>query len=293
MPMRMTPGNAQHIGQRSSQQDAFGFSDTEDEAFTDQAGVLAVLADGMGGLAYGAEASRLAVQTIIQTYGELALEQSIPVALDTAIKAADEAVALLAESRHESGNVGTTVVAVVVRAGQLFWRSAGDSRLYLWRKPYLSQVTADHDYGRVLDSDVEAGWLSREEARNNPQRRALTSFVGQGPLSAIDANRRPFTLQAGDQLLLCSDGLYNSLATRRMIEVLEYSLDPHVAAESLVEHALAQGLPRQDNVTALVMAFEDGAVTVSRKTGPRQPGLLQRLCGAWKCRVNSGQSLKP
>lgn len=279
--MHITPGNAQHLGQRTSQQDAFGFSDTDDPELTRKAGVLAVVADGMGGLALGAEASRLAVKAIIKTYAMLVREQSIPEALDTALLAADSAVAALARAQGEPGNVGTTVVAVVVHEGALFWRAAGDSRLYLWRKPYFSQVTTDHDYGRLLDQEAGMGLISHEQAQRHPDRRALTSYVGQDPVDAVDANRRPLALLAGDQLLLCSDGLYNSLDNGVMGRILEQSQDPHVAAENLVEQAIAQQLPHQDNITALVMLYDDNAVTVRSKTAARKPTVLHRLRRIW------------
>jgi protein phosphatase len=178
--------------------------------------------------------------------------------------------------------VGTTVVAAVVHEGALFWRSVGDSRLYLWRKPCFSQVTTDHDYGRWLDLEAAKGLISHEQAQRNPNRQALTSFVGQGPMEAVDANRRPLALQAGDQLLLCSDGLYNSLDNAVMARILEHSLDPHLAAENLVEQAIAQHLSNQDNITALVMGYDDGAVTVRRKTGARKPTVRQRLRRIWQ-----------
>jgi serine/threonine protein phosphatase PrpC len=276
--MRIIPGNAQNIGQRKSQQDAFGYSDLHDEALTLKIGVLAILADGMGGLANGGEASRIAVQRVLDTYSSQVLAgATIPQALDQAVAAADAGVVAVARDHGQIGNVGTTLVALVVHDRQLHWRSAGDSRLYLWRKPYLIKVTEDHDYGQQLDRDAAAGRISADAAARDPQRRALTSFVGQGPIAAVDASRRPLRLRAGDRLLVCSDGLYNGLDERTMAALLKQSPTPHDAAEKLVDKVLAQQIKGQDNVTVLIMECDEDVVTVRRKTASNYQPEKKRL----------------
>ena len=267
--MRFLPGCCQDIGQRSSQQDDYFFSDMEDVTLTEKMGVLAILADGMGGLAFGREASRLAVQTIQSVYQERALAGiALPEALDQALRAADAAVSQFSLEKGQRGNVGTTTVAMVLHQGYLHWRSVGDSRLYLWRKPYLVSLTEDHDYGRQLDRDVQAGRIGQEEADRNPERRALTSFVGQGPMELIDGNRRPFKLRSGDRLLACSDGLYNGLETAEISQVLNQSLTPQEAAENTVHKVLARQLHTQDNVTVLVIECDAEKPTIKRLDKP-------------------------
>jgi serine/threonine protein phosphatase PrpC len=270
--MRVIPGNAQHIGRRKAQQDAFGYSDLHDEALTQKIGMLAILADGMGGLANGGEASRMAVQTVLDTYTSQVLAgATIPQALDQAVAAADTGVVAVARDLGQVGNVGTTLVALVVHDLHLHWRSVGDSRLYLWRKPYLIQVTEDHDYGQQLDRDAAAGLISADAAARDPQRRALTSFVGQGPVAAVDISRRPLWLRAGDRLLVCSDGLYNGLDEIAIAALLRQSLTPHEAAENLVNRVLAQQIRGQDNVTVLIMECDDEATTLRCEAGKEEP----------------------
>lgn len=266
--MRVIPGNAQAIGQRTEQQDAFGFSDVDNTDLTRRIGVLAVLADGMGGLAHGGEASRLAVRTFLAEYEATVLcGADLSEALDQSLRRADAAVVEFAEQRGEPGNVGCTLVALTIHEHHLHWRSVGDSRLYLWRRPGLTRLTEDHDYGRLLDQEVAAGRLDAGTAARDPARRALTSYVGQGPMNAVDGNRRPLWLASGDRLLICSDGLYTALDEPAIATRVAQALTPQEAAESLVESTLVCDLPGQDNVTVLVLECDDEPETLRRSPG--------------------------
>ncbi|MBI3797879.1 MAG: SpoIIE family protein phosphatase, partial [Deltaproteobacteria bacterium] len=97
--------------------------------------------------------------------------------------------------------------------------------------------------------------LSQEEAERHPERHSLTSYLGVEPLTRIDMSATPLPLQVGDRVLLCSDGLYGTLAETEMSAVL--GGHPQQAAEALVHKALAKQKPHQDNVTAVVMAWEN------------------------------------
>ena len=118
-------GNAQIVGARTDQQDAFGFSDKDDAYFVRHGGVLAVIADGMGGHAYGGEASRIAVKAFLLDYMAKSERVSIPDALYQAFYAANHAVCAFAEEAGEAGNCGTTFVAAVVHLASrsLHWIS--------------------------------------------------------------------------------------------------------------------------------------------------------------------------
>src|SRR5436305_3497808 len=123
--MIFTPGNAQHIGTRSEQQDSFGFSDPRDRTFTSHAGVLAVVADGMGGMAGGKTASRTAVKAFLDAYKLKRQNETIPAALNRALHFAHEAVRAAAQQIGEE-NMGTTLLAAVTHGQGLYWISAGD-----------------------------------------------------------------------------------------------------------------------------------------------------------------------
>ena len=143
----------------------------------------------------------------------------------------------------------------------------GDSRLYLWRKPYLIALTEDHDYALQLDREVRAGRISQDQADRDPERGALISFVGQGPMALVDGSRRPLRLRSGDRLLACSDGLYKGLEPAAIGQILDQSLSAQEAADNAVQRVLERRLTGQDNVTVLVIECDAERPTL------RRPGL--------------------
>lgn len=251
--MKIIPGNAQDIGTRKQQQDDFGFSDFDDAEFISHGGVIAVLTDGMGGLEMGREASRTAVRAMRMEYEAKSPKETIPAALDRALHLANKAVFEMAEKAGLEEDVGTTLVAVVVHQEALHWISVGDSRIYLFRKGQLTRLTTDHIYARELDKEVVRGNISRQEAENNPDRDALTSYLGSSEIKEIDRNVNEFLLEAGDRILLCSDGLYRSLSEKEIVGMVRGH--PQDDAESLVQNALSKKLPHQDNLTIAILAY--------------------------------------
>lgn len=122
--MKVITGHAQHIGEREEQQDAYGFSSLDDEEAIERHGVLAVLADGMGGYAMGKEAGQLAVQTLLNEYIAKSAEEFIPRALEQSLHLANQAVYEMALSHELEWSVGTTLIATVIHQGELYWISA-------------------------------------------------------------------------------------------------------------------------------------------------------------------------
>jgi len=251
--MQVNPGNCQNIGARSSQQDSFGFSDKDDLTFVAHGGVLAVVADGMGGMAHGGEASHIAVQTFLRSYmGKLA-DERVPMALLQALGEANQAVVALGQGVGEE-NVGTTLVAAVVHDDELHWVSVGDSRLYLLRQGKLTQLTQDHVLALELDRDAANGVISLEEAQSHPERSALTGYLGLSELDLIDQNPQPFELLTGDQVLLCSDGLYAAVDEKDIAAC--WDGDSQDFAEELVAMVLAKERPSQDNLTVAILGLD-------------------------------------
>ena len=249
--MRFIPGNAQHIGKRGQQQDSMGFSDPTDTAFVAHGGFLAVLADGMGGMADGSLASRTAVSKFLSSYMAKPEPESIPDALLRALRQANEAVLDLASQRGLTEEMGTTLVAAVAGERSLYWISAGDSRAYLIRRDLLTQLTIDHVFANQLNRDVVSGRLSRAEALAQPGRDDLTSYLGKTDLTEIDRNIKQFPLEAGDRVILCSDGAYKNLSEPELLKAAIGS--PQQACESLISSVLQKQAPRQDNVTVLAI----------------------------------------
>ena len=155
--IRFVPSNAQNIGSRGNQQDSFGFSDPGAGRFLEHGGFVAIVADGMGGLAHGDAASQLAVKAFLEAYAAKMETEPIPDALERSVRAANQAVFDLAVSAGAPGDVGTTLVAVALRPDSLHWISVGDSAIYLSRGGQLNLLTTSHVYGRTLDARVERG----------------------------------------------------------------------------------------------------------------------------------------
>ena len=116
-------------------------------------------------------------------------------------------------------------------------------------------VTTDHNYAMVLEQKVKKGLISAEEAKANPEREALVSYMGMGGLEYIDINPNPLELLDGDCILLCSDGLYRALSAEEIKSVIDSFDDTQTVAEALTAAALAKGKRNQDNTTAVLLRY--------------------------------------
>lgn len=241
-------GNLHHIGQREEQQDSFCLSDIGDEVSTWEKGLLAVVADGMGGLEGGAAISQRVTDTFLARYRQLTVPDADSFLYDS-VMAAEKAVEELMETAGVNG--GSTVVAVLLRGDALHFVSVGDSRIYLLHDGRLRQLNHEHTYGALLRERAALGEIDPEEPYINPRRDALTSYIGMGPLKRIDCSERPIPLSPGDKVLLCSDGVFNALGEDALGEAL--GGDATQAAARLEEAVLAQGLTNQDNFTGVVL----------------------------------------
>ena len=248
--MRVVPGNAQHIGDRQRQEDAFGFSNLGDRAFESHGGIMMVLCDGMGGLANGAVASRAAVDAILSGYSRKQPSEDIPSALDRVLLEAQEAVCA---TFGDGGTSGSTVVVAVVWQDQLYWASLGDSRLYLCRKGApAAQLTVDHNVASLLEQRLAQGLCSDMETISTTNAEALTAYLG-APHPPQPHMGREVSLRPGDRIVACSDGLYRGLSPEAMAATARHG-HPMKAADQMIRAVLKQKLPQQDNLT--VVLFE-------------------------------------
>ena len=206
-------------------------------------GSLFVVADGMGGHAAGEVASRLAVETVLQSWmtGSAARPHQ---ALRSAVRAANMAV-FSASLDKETHGMGTTCVALAVVDGEAIVANVGDSRCYLVRRRQCSQITADHS--RVGEM-VRMRLITPEQAANHPARSQLTRSLGGEPGVQVDLFRNP--LLPGDAFVLCSDGVWDLVSRKEIAEAVSLPIAEDTA-ERLVGLALERGAP--DNVTVLVV----------------------------------------
>jgi serine/threonine protein phosphatase PrpC len=251
--MNLLVGSAQHIGNRHSQQDSFGFGDRKDAAFLAHGGFVAVVCDGMGGMEHGDAASRTAVDAFLAAYGLKSTSEGIPEALERSARHANDRVI---EVAHDLGaeNVGTTLVAVVVldiTGGNkaMYFISVGDSGLFHVSGGKIQTVNRPHVFANVLDEAVKRGGMSREQALLHPERESLTSFIGVDVLVEIDRNLDPWPIADGDSILLASDGLFKTLTLEEILDTLNGA--PQAWPDALVARTLGKKYQFQDNVTAL------------------------------------------
>lgn len=208
-----------------------------------------VVADGMGGLEGGDEASRLACRTILRTAGRrlgdgAADARAIGAALREGFAHADQAIRQLARDRDAP--MGSTAVAVVSTPSETLVASLGDSRVYLLRDGALRQVTEDHTAVAAL---IAAGRLDPTEARNHPKAGLLTAALGGA--EGVESDLFELDARSGDRLLLCTDGLCNEVPDDQILAVLLDEPDPRRAARRLVRAANDAG--GRDNVTVAVV----------------------------------------
>jgi serine/threonine protein phosphatase PrpC len=215
----------------------------EDSGFAGRS--LLAVADGMGGHAAGELASSTAIATLAELDSEDLPTESLLTALDDAIVTSAERIAQFIDADPTRAGMGTTVTAILWRAGRIAVIHVGDSRAYLLRGGVLTQITHDHTYVQSL---IDAGRITPDQARRHPKRNLL--------LRAIDGNQVPEgetsmrEAQAGDRYLLCSDGLCGVVEDDVIARALADFSDPTAAVTALVDLALEAGAP--DNVTAVV-----------------------------------------
>jgi len=239
-------GVAQHIGKRSDQQDSWWSSQAEDAA---SRGLLAVVADGMGGMANGGAISQMAVRTIAQGFTSLPMDKNPPLQLVRLAGSAHRAIC----SMPSAGSGGSTLVMAYVLGDSLYTLSIGDSRIYLLRDHTLMQLNREHNYAVELDEKAALGEIPLEAALNDPQRKALTSYLGMDGLNRIDRTVRPFPLRDGDRIALMSDGVFGTIGDGELKNLLE--LPPEIAAQEIQQAVLRKNAPRQDNMTVIVVQY--------------------------------------
>ncbi len=235
----------QHIGAREDQQDSYAVSNP---AEYDRQGVLAVVADGMGGLSNGGAVSAAVVRSFMDTFRAL---QAPPgeVLLEAAART-NERVNLMLKGGEKSGS---TLVAVIIREGWLSFLSVGDSRIYLYRGGALFQLNREHAYREELAVRAVNREIPIDQVRGDRQSHALTSFFGIGTIPHIDRNDEAIRLLPGDRLLLASDGVFSALTGRQLEKAL--ALDIAESARQIESLICQANLPHQDNNTAVILEW--------------------------------------
>lgn len=242
-------GILHHIGQRDEQQDSFCLSDINNKNSIRDKGIMAVVADGMGGLEGGSIISQLVADTFNNRYKQTNNFEPENFLYETA----QESENIVDDYKKRTGiNGGSTLVAIIIKAGELHTLSVGDSRIYLLRQGKLKKINQEHTFGAYLKEKADRGEVNPEEPYINSKRDALTAFIGIGNFRKVYRGE-PIPLFQGDKILLCSDGVFNALNDEAIIATL--TGDAFVAAEKMEKAILAQYIPTQDNFTGIILEY--------------------------------------
>ncbi len=233
-------------GVRESNQDSIALLLPGDPSLCERRGLLAVVADGMGGHKGGEVASALAVTAICRHY--FAVDETPSHALTLALREANNIVFRAAEADSRLAGMGTTATALALVDGQALLAHVGDSRLYRCRDGQGHQLTTDDS---LVVEMVNCGILSSEQARHHPARNVLVRSLGtQAKLWVVAKTDAP--LAAGDCFVLCTDGLWESVDGGEMAEIVA-NMNVADAGRRLL--ALARSRDGSDNLSVGVIAI--------------------------------------
>lgn len=217
---------------------------------------LWVVADGMGGHAHGDWAAHAVVQALEGV--------ELPADFDAAVQTVADGVhsanrRIWAEAQRREQQMGSTVVALLIRDDRFAALWVGDSRAYLLRDDMLVPLTRDHSQVQEM---VDRGLIAPEDAAHHPRGHVLARAIGVGARIAVDVVAD--SVEPGDRFLLCSDGLSGPVVDEELRQSLSRS-SPSEAVEALLAQALARGAP--DNVTAIVVAAQEATRLTFADTG--------------------------
>lgn len=242
---------AQLKGERDYQEDTLDVQLLAADAGPRANELLLVLADGMGGCAGGEIASRLVVDRFCAAYSSSLME--VPDALRSGLEAANESIADAVLDAPKLRGMGSTLVGSVIRENNLYWVSVGDSPLWVCRGGALQRLNADHSLVPLLELMVSSGELTRGELLTDPRRCMLRSALAGETIALVDLCETSFQLEAGDVVMLASDGV-ETLAEDQLVAVLLNQRDKSLQelADNLMASIDAAGHDSQDNASVIL-----------------------------------------
>lgn len=205
---------------------------------------LFIVADGMGGHNAGDYASRFCVEFFSQKIEESEIDTLIS-SIHTALTETNEALRAKAQEQTELEGMGTTFVVATIFDKEMHVANIGDSRLYVIGKE-MKQITEDHS---LVEAMVKTGELDRNEARVHPNKNIITRALGANTI--VEPDFFEVSLEDGDTVLMCSDGLTNMLEDETIEKIIREHDDPETAAATLVKQANKNG--GKDNIAIIII----------------------------------------
>ena len=224
-----------------------------EDCISDCTGPYFILADGMGGYVGGKVASSLAVECAENYLKETSLNEISEETLKEAILLANQTILEKKSEDQNLASMGTTMILTVIRNGILSWAHVGDSRLYIYARQKLRQLTTDHSFVMEL---LAKGKITEQEMSVHPRKNEITRAVGVKDILEVDTGS--ISLENGTLILLCTDGLTGMVPEEEISKVLgEYKNQTKEAladcGEELFEKTYRKGAT--DNVSLILIDY--------------------------------------
>lgn len=259
--MKFTIYQESRTGKRANNEDRLAYCYSREA-------LLMVVADGMGGHYYGEVAAQIAVQTLTEAFPrEFKPRVRDPfMFLQKGMLNAHRGILDFAGKHHLLDSPRTTCVACIVQNNVAYWAHSGDSRLYLMRNGKVLSQTRDHSRVRQM---VDQGLISEEQMTAHPDRNKIYGCLGGRQTPEIEYSRKA-TLEAGDVLVLCTDGVWSNLPGEMLGAALK-TADPMRAVPALLGQAETRGGPQADNLSIIAVRWGD---TYTDDSGLSSSGLI-------------------
>lgn len=229
-------------GSRDEQQDTICVIERKNE-------ILAILADGIGGMEKGDLASSLSVQEVVNTY--LNSEGEKKFLLD-GFENADDRIQKL--KKEYSINSGTTLLSAHLKTDSFDMCCIGDSYLYLCQNNKLIQINRLHNYEFLLNQLLKEEKITKDDYKYNlSKKNMLISYIGKGDLSIIDYNKEPLNLNVGDVIILCSDGLLSAVSKEEILKIIKKNKNPSTINRTLMNSIYLKKDEYQDNTSIITI----------------------------------------
>jgi PPM family protein phosphatase len=254
MGFQLEVGHATDVGrQRQRNEDSLAVFVPSTDADPSQLAGLLLVADGMGGERAGDRASRMAAEQLrfwfssgaYRSWSQFSGDRPLESALIHALREISASIFKVGDADPTIRGMGSTVVIGVMTDHQMALAHVGDSRCYLIRRGAISQLTSDHSW---VQRQVDAGYLTQEDARRHPQRNILIRSLGDALPPEVDV--RTIGVQDNDLFVLCSDGLTGSVTEDEILQFTNYFRQPQQLADALLR--LANDKDGSDNITVVV-----------------------------------------
>lgn len=237
-------GNAQTIGTREKQDDSFAVSIRE-------YGIMALVADGIGGYINGKLASSITAETFMDEFEKRDVTDNLTYYFQKSAMLSNERI------RDEFGETkgGTTVVSVVLKDDKLFWTSVGDSNIAVFRGGRLIMVNRKENVKNFMEDQYHAGAIAREEALSNNTDTRLVNYLGYDGFKKADESDRPIFLKKKDKVLIYSDGV-EVLGQIELEKLLSKKTHPQNIADAVISQVNALKKKNKDNATIVILTIK-------------------------------------